>query len=350
MKSFLKNKSVSSSLLLLLDDFCLTVGLNPLTDSDKKNNESVSFEKWLSLINQIDKQYHKEGLGLDIGSIVQPSHLGITAYITNSAETLEDYLKLSIKYNKIWYNYMPQKIETVNNEISFSWNKPAYYQAGLFSKETAISEEMQVAIFHTRLQQLTNNSEAIFNHINLAIPTPKHVEKYKSFFKCNITFEADQTMLFLSLETLDNPLTLKDTVLLQILEKQADALLIQMSKESNMIEKVNQQILQAINIKNTNIKYIAEQMNMSIRTFQNQLKKHDVSFQKLLIDVRFNLAKQLLKDSKLSLTDISFLLAYNEQTSFNKAFKLWSGVSPSQWRAQYFEKNKNLNKYSFFEI
>ena len=335
MKSFLQTKSVGSGMILLLDDFCKAHGLTSPAHNKYHCNEHVSFGNWLKKIKYIDKQYNKEGLGLDIGAMIQPAYIGIAAYISNSSETIEDYLARSRKYKKIWYNHMPNTINYLETEISLSWTKPAYYQAGLLKKESAVSEEMQVAIFFTRLQQLTNNSEITFSHINIAIPKPKNIEKYEKFFKCAINFDCEQTALFLSKQALSTPIIFKDVTLLEILEKQADHILMQMSQEDIFLETVNQKILQGINTQNTSIKYVAEQMNMSTRTLQNHLKEHKVCFQKLLISVRYNLAEQLLQDLELSLGDIAFLLAYDEQTSFNKAFKTWSGLNPSQWRARH---------------
>ena len=342
MKSFLQTKCVGSGMVVLLDDFCKAHGLTPPAHNKYNYNERVSFGNWLKKIKYIDKQYNQEGLGLDIGAMIQPAYIGIAAYICNSSETIEDYLVRSSKYKKIWYNYMPHTINYFETEISLSWTKPAYYQAGLLKKESAVSEEMQVAIYFTRLQQLTNNPEITFNHINIAIPRPKNIEKYEKFFKCAINFDSEQTALFLSKQALSTPIVFKDIILREILEKQADSLLIQMSQEDTFLETVNQKILQAINTKNTNIKYVAERMNMSIRALQNHLREHGVSFQKQLIDVRYHLAQQLLQDYSLNLSDIAFLLAYDEQTSFNKAFKLWSGLNPSQWRAKHFNKDLNI--------
>jgi len=339
MKSFLKNKSVGTGMVHLLDDFCNANGLIPPAHNKYNYDERIHFDDWLKKINHVDKQYRQEGIGLEIGSMVQPAHIGISAYLANSTETLEYCLKISSKYKNTWYNYMPQKVHYLENDLSLSWDKPAYYQAGLFQKETVISEEMYVAILYTRLQQLTKNPQITFSHINLATPTPRNIEKYQRFFKCSITFETEQTALFISNEILNTPIKTNDLILLNILKDQADNLLNQIPQEDIFLDKVKQKILQSINTKNTNIKYVAQQLNMSTRTLQKKLKDYDLSFQKLLIDVRFSFAKQLLQNLDLRLSDVACLLAYDEQTSFNKAFKLWSGLNPSQWRTKYMHKN-----------
>ncbi|MDN5622625.1 MAG: AraC family transcriptional regulator, partial [Acinetobacter sp.] len=51
--------------------------------------------------------------------------------------------------------------------------------------------------------------------------------------------------------------------------------------------------------------------------------------------VRKGLALQYLEDGSLNINEISALLAYNEQSSFNRAFKTWFGMSPIQWRKDF---------------
>ncbi|WP_155769208.1 helix-turn-helix domain-containing protein, partial [Acinetobacter gerneri] len=41
-----------------------------------------------------------------------------------------------------------------------------------------------------------------------------------------------------------------------------------------------------------------------------------------------------LKNSDLSISQITNLLAYKEQPSFNRSFKLWTGLTPLEWRNQ----------------
>nr|WP_252509432.1 AraC family transcriptional regulator ligand-binding domain-containing protein [Acinetobacter bereziniae] len=111
MKSFLKIKSVRNSLTLLLDDFCKKHGLDSPKSYNSTFNDHIPFGEWLNKIKDINEQYPKEGLGLEIGAMVQAKHIGIVAYIAQSCNTFADYIEILSKYERLWFNYIPKKID-----------------------------------------------------------------------------------------------------------------------------------------------------------------------------------------------------------------------------------------------
>jgi AraC-like DNA-binding protein len=76
----------------------------------------------------------------------------------------------------------------------------------------------------------------------------------------------------------------------------------------------------------------ADLVGMSNRTLQRRLAAHGVSFNELIDQIRFDMAKQLLEDKVISVTDISGELGYTDPASFTRAFRRWAGVSPRQHR------------------
>ena len=76
---------------------------------------------------------------------------------------------------------------------------------------------------------------------------------------------------------------------------------------------------------------IAE-LKLSPRTLQRKLSEAGATFQQVLDQARFGLAKEYLRQPDLSLVDIAFLLGYQEQSAFNHAFKEWAGVNPGAYR------------------
>ena len=76
----------------------------------------------------------------------------------------------------------------------------------------------------------------------------------------------------------------------------------------------------------------AELVNMSERTLQRRLAQHDTTFNELHDLTRFDRAKQLLQDSSMSLSEISYELGYANPANFTRAFHRWAGVSPRLYR------------------
>jgi AraC-like DNA-binding protein len=77
---------------------------------------------------------------------------------------------------------------------------------------------------------------------------------------------------------------------------------------------------------------IADELKLSPRTLQRKLSEAGATFQQVLDQARFALAKDYLRRPELSLIDIAFLLGYQEQSAFNHAFKEWAGVNPGAYR------------------
>ena len=80
------------------------------------------------------------------------------------------------------------------------------------------------------------------------------------------------------------------------------------------------------------LKQVAERLEVHPRTLQRRLNEVDSSFQDILETVRKDMAKRYLADHSMSLAEVAFLFGYHDQSSFNRAFKEWTGESPSGFR------------------
>jgi AraC-like DNA-binding protein len=94
-------------------------------------------------------------------------------------------------------------------------------------------------------------------------------------------------------------------------------------------------IAQSVSQGEADIDHIADKLHTSRQTLYRKLKAEGVSFQTLLEDVRFSLAKTQLKNSELSLSEIAFSLGFSDLSAFSRAFKRWSGVSPKDFRERH---------------
>jgi AraC-like DNA-binding protein len=84
--------------------------------------------------------------------------------------------------------------------------------------------------------------------------------------------------------------------------------------------------------KNTSIEEIAGIADTSVRTLQRRLKDKGLKFNDLLNRAKFIHARQKLQDTPMSIKEISESLGYSEPAHFSRAFKRWSGFSPTKFR------------------
>ena len=80
------------------------------------------------------------------------------------------------------------------------------------------------------------------------------------------------------------------------------------------------------------VERMAQALHLSVRSLQRHLADEGCRFDALLNDCRQNLALQHLRDPQCSLAEVSHLLGFADTSSFNRAFKRWTGMTPGQFR------------------
>ena len=80
---------------------------------------------------------------------------------------------------------------------------------------------------------------------------------------------------------------------------------------------------------------IARLFSMHHSTLSRHLAREGVTFQQVVDEIRFTIARDLLANTELALNQISVMLRYSEPSAFTRAFHRWSGQSPSAWRARH---------------
>ena len=79
---------------------------------------------------------------------------------------------------------------------------------------------------------------------------------------------------------------------------------------------------------------IADLLTMHRRTLSRRLKGSGMGYRAITNEIRFEIARQLLEDTKVSLAQIAAALGYSEASAFTRAFRRWSGQTPTAWRTE----------------
>jgi AraC-like DNA-binding protein len=80
---------------------------------------------------------------------------------------------------------------------------------------------------------------------------------------------------------------------------------------------------------------VARFFSMHRRTLNRHLKAEGFGFRQVANEVRFEIACELLENTAMALTQIAAALGYSELSAFTRAFRRWSGLTPSAWRASH---------------
>ena len=98
-------------------------------------------------------------------------------------------------------------------------------------------------------------------------------------------------------------------------------------------ERVRRVLRTALLTDRTSSDDIAALFSMSSRTLNRRLGTYGLTFQNLVDEGRYEIARQALIDTDMNVSHVAALLDY-DASSFVRAFQRWSGKSPTQWRSE----------------
>ncbi|EHU1358959.1 helix-turn-helix domain-containing protein [Acinetobacter baumannii] len=332
MLTFLERKSVAGCMVFLLEKFCLKNNLNSPVKHEYNPGERVIFELWLKKIQFIYKQLPYEGIGLDIANETDAGSVGVMAYIAYSCKNLREVIHYFSRYNKLWYDYTDKKIGFNNGNVFISWEKPSFTFVNNYILETEISDELQAAIIYKMILHHLPGKKHVLLSVDLAIKRPRNIRKYEEYFNCPVSFETNRNQVVILGSLLDLPFQTSESTLLKILLKYAEQVIGDFIEDNSFVELVNKNIVRAIKNNRPHLDEVAGYIGISPRVLQKKLKEKGVTFLELLDNIRYQKAMDYLLEEKNSISEISYLLGYREQASFNRSFKAWTGMSPNQWR------------------
>jgi AraC-like DNA-binding protein len=157
--------------------------------------------------------------------------------------------------------------------------------------------------------------------------------EYKSFFASDVEFGADADEIVFPEQVASLPIVGADTHLNKLLRQYADeALADRPQKRGGVRADVEQVIPQLLPHGKAKTSEVARQLGLSSRTLSRSLSAEGVGFGKILEEFRAALARRYLKDRELPISEIAWLLGYQEISSFTHAFKRWTGMNPREFR------------------
>jgi len=107
----------------------------------------------------------------------------------------------------------------------------------------------------------------------------------------------------------------------------------------NFVASVRQVIQLYLRNDMVGIAKVSAMIGFRPRTLQRRLADCGVEFSELVAEARLGLARQLLADQAIAVTDIAQELGYSDAANFTRAFRQWTGVAPSFYRAGLSEQN-----------
>jgi AraC-like DNA-binding protein len=160
-----------------------------------------------------------------------------------------------------------------------------------------------------------------------------HQEIYEAHFGCRVRFKARHNVIVFRTGDLELPFASYNAELLARLRPQLDREIARLKTRETTSFRAKRVLKRLLGSKGTGVHEVAKELGMSCRTLQRRITEEGSTFRQLLNDARRELARLYLLHPSLGLSETAFLLDYEDPNSFLRAFRVWEGVTPTEWRA-----------------
>jgi len=163
---------------------------------------------------------------------------------------------------------------------------------------------------------------------------PVHgVENYGAFFNAPVAFSAEGNTLYF--DPVDMHVTLP-TASKELARRNDEVLIEHLARldKNDIVRQIEASIVELLPTGECSRDKIAFRLHMSPRSLLNKLEQKNTSYKEILENLRSNLACQYIEQKSMPITEITFLLGFSDTSSFSRAFRRWTGKSPSDYRGE----------------
>jgi AraC-like DNA-binding protein len=287
----------------------------------------IKAEDQIKFLNLASRALKDEFLGLDLAQHVELRQLGLIYYIASSSENLKDAFERAARYTALANEGVVQEFITGEHH-----GMSIRYEGVSRHLDRHQIEFWMAAI--VRVCRKLSGRRIVPRSVRFVHVRKGSYARFHGLFGDDVKFGArsDEVTFTPNLEQI--PIIGADPFLNQLLIEYCDeALANRPGRISSFQSSVENAIVPLLPHGQAGVSEIASRLGVSTRTLTRRLSFEGLSFSKLLEDLKIHLAKRYLADKELSISQVAWLLGYQESGAFSRAFKRWTGKSPREARS-----------------
>ncbi len=270
-----------------------------------------------------------DAFGLHAAELVQPGTFDVVDYAIRTAPTMRVSLERLARYNRLVHD---AAVFTLLERGPLFRVEHAFRVSGAVqcrhSAEFSIGAVLRVG------EQITHSTieprRVEFRHA--APDSAATLAELERFFGTAPHFSGAVNAIEVGLDVVDRPLPAADPQLWRVMQRHAEALLAARPVTQATSERVRQLLARSLGEGAASLAYVASELKSSERSVQRHLADEGTSFDAVLDELHRELALRYLADRKLAIGEVAYLLGYSEPSPFHRAFKRWTGLTPSEAR------------------
>ncbi|MAC13772.1 MAG: hypothetical protein CL539_03725 [Alcanivorax sp.] len=267
--------------------------------------------------------------GLELGSRALAQVFGVTAYLAQTASTVDSFLSAIIQAEPLLGTVGRSELHREPGEVHLIWHCQlvdplARWHAIDFIMATLAS------FLSATVSPGTLDYEVQLGH---PAPTdPVQTARYKAVFCCEVLFDQPQNRIILPARLLDHPINSADPQLNAVLSRHAQTVMEERKSVVSFKDTVTLQIKRLMLHGMASRENVAESLSITSRTLHRKLREESTSYRALLDGVRQEKACDLLTHTQRTVQSVASEIGFDEAHSFTRWFRQRTGMAPSQYR------------------
>jgi AraC-like DNA-binding protein len=277
------------------------------------------------LINQIAIAEMIPDFGMQVAQVTPWYQVESIQKLINKNQSLKALLDSFCEITPSQSNVTSFKLHTEN---ALCWFE--------YSGQPLISNDIQMELYRVtsmiELVQLAAGKNWRPLKVRLMMDKNRVVEKNNILNDCELLFSQAHTAIAFPAGLLNATIISQTNTRPTHLAGDDSRKLNEIQDKSELVNALREIISFYITEENLSIEVIADIAGLSTRSLQRMMKKHGISYNALLNAARQQYAETKLVNSASKISDIAYQLGYNDTAHFTRAFKRWTGMSPSVYR------------------
>ena len=314
-------------------DYLETLGLNSqavlsaINFNEYSNKQAqqlaprISLNSYNALLNYAQQTLNEPLFGFKLGQQIRTADFGILGYLIESSNNLASAITALLNYDSLVADIGRAEFEQQGELAIIRWlpNANCSPQVILRNMTAWVSVIRQLlnpqlspsTIYFT--QASTSNEKTVLTH----------------WFNCPVKTNAQYNQVVFPSSYLALPFKTDNTQINLVLKQVSEQQLSRFKSQQLLTEKISQLFIAKNDLIDCSLIRTAGALNMTPRTLQRHLKREQISFADLLEQERKR--RVILCIGKEPLSNIAIKLGFNDQSSFNRAFKRWYNCTPLQY-------------------
>ena len=282
----------------------------------------------IAFLNLVAEALPDEFLGFHLAQPTDLREIGLLYYVLASSQTLLEALQRTARYSSIVNEGISLKCITGNTfGTSFQYVGVSRHL-----------DQHQIEFWMTALVRICGQLTGLHvlpSRVRLTHRRAWH-EEFAAFLGDNVELGATADDIAFPNRIKHAPVVSADHHLNKLLRSYCEEALSQKRRDRGSFRsRVENAIVPLLPHGKAQAGEIARQLGVSQRTLARRLIAEEVSFSQVLENLRSDLANRYLADPELAISQIAWLLGYQDVGAFSHAFKRWTGKTPGQARSEH---------------